>query len=49
MQDLWDNSMLDAGSAAWLESLYERYLQNPNDVDSRWREFLAPCLESMVY
>lgn len=41
MQDLWDNSMLDAGSAAWLESLYEQYLQNPNDVDSRWREFFG--------
>jgi len=26
MQDLWDNAMLDAGSAAWLEGLYERYL-----------------------
>ncbi|VAW60766.1 2-oxoglutarate dehydrogenase E1 component [hydrothermal vent metagenome] len=41
MQDLWQSSMLDAGSAAWLEGLYERYLQNPNDVDNRWREFFA--------
>lgn len=33
--------MLDAGNAAWLESLYESYLQNPNDVDSRWREYFG--------
>ncbi|VAW61066.1 2-oxoglutarate dehydrogenase E1 component [hydrothermal vent metagenome] len=33
--------MLDAGSAAWVEGLYERYLQNPNDVDGPWREFFA--------
>ncbi len=33
--------MLDAGSAAWLESLYESYLQNPNDVDSQWREYFG--------
>lgn len=41
MQDLWGNSMLDAGSAAWLEGLYENYLQNPNSVDSRWREYFG--------
>ncbi len=41
MQALWQSSMLDAGSAAWLEGLYERYLQNPNDVDNSWREFFA--------
>ncbi|VAW60426.1 2-oxoglutarate dehydrogenase E1 component [hydrothermal vent metagenome] len=41
MQALWQSSMLDAGSAAWLEGLYERYLQNPNDVESNWRAFFA--------
>jgi len=41
MQDLWENSMLDAGSAAWLEGLYESYLLNPNNVESNWREFFA--------
>lgn len=41
MQDLWENSMLDAGSAAWLEGLYESYLHNPNDVDSHWREYFG--------
>lgn len=41
MQELWDNSMLDAGSAAWLEGLYETYLHNPNDVDTNWREYFG--------
>ncbi len=33
--------MLDAGSAAWLEGLYETYLQNPNNVDTHWREYFG--------
>jgi len=33
--------MLDAGSAAWLEGLYETYLHNPNDVDTNWREYFG--------
>ncbi len=41
MQELWENSMLDAGSAAWLEGLYESYLHNPNDVDTHWREYFG--------
>lgn len=41
MKDLWENSMLDAGSAAWLEGLYESYLLNPNNVENNWREFFA--------
>ena len=41
MQELWESSMLDAGSAAWLEGLYENYLLNPNDVDSHWREYFG--------
>ncbi len=39
MQQLWNSSILDAGSAAWLEGLYEIYLKNPNKVDNHWREF----------
>jgi len=41
MQELWDSAMLNAGSAAWLEGLYENYLHNPNDVDSHWREYFG--------
>ncbi len=39
MQELWDSSQLNGGSAAWLESLYETYLRNPEYIDSQWRVF----------
>ncbi len=39
MQALWNSAMLDAGSAAWLESLYETWLRSPNQVEQRWREY----------
>jgi len=39
MQELRDTAMLDAGSAAWLEGLYEVYLHNPNEVETHWREY----------
>jgi len=39
MQELWDSSQLNGGSAAWLESLYETYLRNPERIDSQWRGF----------
>jgi len=38
MLEQWQSSYLDAGSAAWVESLYESYLQDPNSVDGKWRE-----------
>ena len=39
MQELWDSSQLYGTSAAWLESLYEAYLRNPETVDLEWRSF----------
>ncbi|MCW9014163.1 MAG: 2-oxoglutarate dehydrogenase E1 component [Gammaproteobacteria bacterium] len=39
MQALWDSAMLDAGSAAWVEGLYETFLRNPNAVENHWREY----------
>jgi 2-oxoglutarate dehydrogenase E1 component len=39
MQELWNSSQLSGGSAAWLESLYETYLRNPERIDSQWRGF----------
>ena len=38
MQQQWQSSYLDAGSAAWVESLYEDYLKDPNSVETKWRE-----------
>ena len=39
MQELWNSSQLNGTSAAWLESLYEAYLRNPETVDPDWRRF----------
>lgn len=39
MQKLWSSSQLNGGSAAWLESLYELYLTNPDNVELEWRNF----------
>jgi 2-oxoglutarate dehydrogenase E1 component len=39
MQELWNSSQLNGASAAWLESLYEAYLSNPETVDPDWRRF----------
>ena len=50
MQALWDSAMLDAGSAAWLEGLYETFLRSPNEVDVHWRDFFAtlPRVDGVV-
>ena len=39
MQELWNSSQLSGASAAWLESLYETYLCNPETIDPEWRRF----------
>lgn len=50
MQALWDSAMLDAGSAAWLEGMYETFMRNPNEVDVQWRDFFAtlPRVDGVV-
>ncbi len=39
MQELWDSSQLNGGSAAWLEALYENYSRNPDQIETQWRNF----------
>lgn len=39
MQKLWDSSHLYGGSAPWLESLYESYLQDPADIEPEWQQY----------
>jgi len=39
MVALWQSGMLDAGSAAWVESLYETFLRSPNEVPQQWRDY----------
>lgn len=37
MSELWDNSAVYGESAAWLESMYETYLSDPDKLEPRWR------------
>ena len=39
MEEMWSSSHLDAGSASWVEALYEVYLKNPEAIDTKWRQF----------
>lgn len=41
MQAEWDSSAFDGGNASYLESLYDRYLENPQDVPAEWRDYFA--------
>ncbi|MFV2003842.1 MAG: 2-oxoglutarate dehydrogenase E1 component [Gammaproteobacteria bacterium] len=37
MSELWDSSAFYGGSAAWLESMYEIYLSEPDKLEEKWR------------
>ncbi|HEX9626222.1 MAG TPA: 2-oxoglutarate dehydrogenase E1 component [Acidiferrobacterales bacterium] len=39
LEVLWSTSPLAGGNAAYLEALYERYLENPAGIDPAWRRY----------
>src|SRR5690554_4352811 len=39
MQSLWRYSSLSGGNIEFVESLYETYLLNPDDVSADWRRY----------
>lgn len=39
MQGQWNTSHLDAGNAAYLDQLYETYLEDPQQVSEAWRTY----------
>ena len=41
MLDLWADSYLDGGNAAYLEEVYEQYLEDPNSVATEWKDFFT--------
>ncbi len=49
MKAWWDSSHMAGGNAAYVEELYELYLQNPQDVDAAWREIFdeLPSVEGV--
>jgi len=41
MADIDPNTFLSGGNAAFIAELYERYLEDPAEVDESWRQFFA--------
>ena len=39
MSEHWGDSMVFGESAAWLESMYETYLTDPNSLEEKWRKY----------
>ncbi len=39
MNSMWESSAFDGGNSAYLESLYEQYLNNPAELAPQWREY----------
>lgn len=39
MKSMWGSSAFDGGNSAYLESLYEQYLNNPNELAPDWRQY----------
>ena len=39
MKELWGSSHISAGHAAYLESLYETFINNPEDLSKEWLDF----------
>ena len=39
MEKFWDDSHTSGGNSAYLESLYESYLDNPASVSLEWKNF----------
>jgi 2-oxoglutarate dehydrogenase E1 component len=39
MKSMWESSAFDSGNSAYLESLYEQYLDNPNELTPEWRQY----------
>lgn len=39
MQAYWQDSYLAAGNEEYLENLYEKYLADPNQIDSEWQVY----------
>ena len=39
IKDLIENSYLFGGNAPYVEDLYEQYLEDPNSVDEKWRQY----------
>ncbi len=39
MEQLWASSQISGGSAAYLDDIYEQYLQDPSSIDKSWKVY----------
>ncbi|MCS5712048.1 2-oxoglutarate dehydrogenase E1 component [Candidatus Berkiella aquae] len=39
MKSMWDSSAFDGGNSAYLENLYEQYLNDPTQLAPQWRQY----------
>ncbi len=39
MSEFWESSAVYGESAAWLESMYETYLSDPDKLEAKWRQY----------
>jgi len=39
MSEFWESSTVYGESAAWLESMYETYLSDPDKLEAKWRQY----------
>jgi len=46
MAELWEGSTFYGESAAWLESMYETYLSNPEQLEDKWRDYFDALASS---
>lgn len=46
MNSMWESSAFDGGNSAYLESLYEQYLNNPAELAPQWREYFDSLIKT---
>lgn len=46
MNNLWDSSHLSAGSMAYVDALYEDYLENSNNIPDVWKSYFDSLVDS---
>ena len=39
MGEFWESSHVSGGHSAYLESLYEQYLEDPSQLSSEWKRY----------
>ena len=48
MKEFWGSSHISAGHAAYLEDLYETFINNPENLSSEWLDFLQASLKIQI-